>query len=169
MSTFAAAPHSPYLYCGSICVTEFGRKGTHFATLIFQMLGDFSTAVFLCLQVTQRSVELTQAHCCFIVIGRWSTEFREGWSGCAISFLKAHVPPLLTNARYTHPNVGVHACDATLPLLHLDKDTFTVSETDSCWSCALGRKGVHVPRWQIFGESLRSSGKTCIPSVLTST
>lgn len=50
VGTFAVVPHSPLLYCGSICVTEFGLKGPQFAALLFEMLGDFSRAVFRCLQ-----------------------------------------------------------------------------------------------------------------------
>eukprot|EP00903_Cladosiphon_okamuranus_P011653 g10961.t1 len=50
VGTFSVVPHSPCLYCGSICVTEFGRKGPAFATLLFQMLSEFAQAVFRCLQ-----------------------------------------------------------------------------------------------------------------------
>lgn len=54
VGTFAVVPHSPLLYCGSICVTEFGHKGPQFEALLFEMLGDFSRAVFGCLQVRRQ-------------------------------------------------------------------------------------------------------------------
>ncbi|CAB1115460.1 unnamed protein product [Ectocarpus sp. CCAP 1310/34] len=50
VGTFSVVPHSSCLYCGSICVTEFGRKGPGFTALLFQMLSDFAQAVFRCLQ-----------------------------------------------------------------------------------------------------------------------
>eukprot|EP00752_Nemacystus_decipiens_P010447 g9307.t1 len=51
VGTFNVVPHSSCLYCGSICVTEFGRRGPDFAAMLFQMLGEFAQAVFRCLQV----------------------------------------------------------------------------------------------------------------------
>eukprot|EP00752_Nemacystus_decipiens_P017466 g15660.t1 len=50
VGTFNVVPHSSCLYCGSICVTEFGRRGPDFAAMLFQMLGEFAQAVFRCLQ-----------------------------------------------------------------------------------------------------------------------
>ncbi|CAM9364037.1 unnamed protein product, partial [Hapterophycus canaliculatus] len=52
VGSFNVVPHSSCLYCASICVTEFGRKGPAFAAVLFQMLNDFSQAVFRCLQAS---------------------------------------------------------------------------------------------------------------------
>ncbi|CAM9473964.1 unnamed protein product [Scytosiphon promiscuus] len=52
VGSFNVVPHSSCLYCGSICVTEFGRKGPAFSAVLFQMLNDFSQAVFRCLQAS---------------------------------------------------------------------------------------------------------------------
>lgn len=48
---FSRAPHSPLLYCASICVTEFGLRGPEYAALLFQMLDNFCITVFKVLKV----------------------------------------------------------------------------------------------------------------------
>ncbi|CAN0313886.1 unnamed protein product [Pylaiella littoralis] len=50
VGAFDVVPHSSCLYCGSICVTEFGGKGGEFPLLLFQMLSDFTQTVFRRLQ-----------------------------------------------------------------------------------------------------------------------
>lgn len=57
VGTFRVVPHSSCLYCGSICVTEFGRRGPDFAAVLFQMLNDFAEAVFRCLQASSAAFQ----------------------------------------------------------------------------------------------------------------
>ncbi|CAN0143060.1 unnamed protein product, partial [Laminaria digitata] len=50
VGNFSVVPHSSCLYCGSICVTEFGLRGPEFVAILFKMLEDFTSVVFRCLQ-----------------------------------------------------------------------------------------------------------------------
>ncbi|CAM9622957.1 unnamed protein product [Discosporangium mesarthrocarpum] len=50
VNSFNSVPHSSCLYCGSICVTDFGGRGPGYAARLFRMLDDFSKMVFRSLQ-----------------------------------------------------------------------------------------------------------------------